>query len=319
MSGDADDGRLDPDDAFSVLGNETRMGILRELGRADGPVAFSALYDRLDVSDSGGFNYHLDRMVGHFVEQGADGYRLAPPGRRVVEAVLSGAVTDQPDLPRTGTDTGCQYCGEPVDVRWERGGVEVFCSACEGRYGRLYREGGGGGEPVEGYLGRYPLPPAGVEGRDPDDLLGAAWTWGNLEILALSSGLCPRCAARVEWDATVCDSHAPGAGFCSTCDRRYAVGVRVACTNCILATGGDPVVRLAATTALLSLLASNGYNPVQPEQPSAVERVHGDYEETVHSTDPLRATYTFAVDGESLSLTLDEDLQVVDRRHESAD
>jgi DNA-binding transcriptional ArsR family regulator len=91
---------LSPDAAFATLGSETRFAVLRALAEADDAVSFSALRDRVGMADSGQFNYHLDRLVGHFVERADDGYRLAPAGERVAEAVLSGAVTERPRLPR---------------------------------------------------------------------------------------------------------------------------------------------------------------------------------------------------------------------------
>jgi len=54
MTGDPDGtSTLPPDDAFAVLGNETRMEILRALGDADGPLPFSELHDRVGTRDSG--------------------------------------------------------------------------------------------------------------------------------------------------------------------------------------------------------------------------------------------------------------------------
>jgi endogenous inhibitor of DNA gyrase (YacG/DUF329 family) len=323
MTGDATDGdRLAPDEAFAVLGNGIRMGILRALGAADGPLSFSSLYDRVDVDDSSQFNYHLDRMVGHFVERTEAGYRLAGAGRRVVEAVLSGAVTDRPTLERSPVEEPCPYCGAPVAIEWEKGGVSVFCSACAGRYdhARPPHAAGDDGGGAGGYLGRHPLPPAGVRGRDADEVLRAAWTWGNLEILALASGLCPRCAATVEWEAELCESHDAGEdGLCEACGGRHAVSVRATCSNCILETGGEPVVALAAETGMLALLTGRGLNPVSPASVHRVEAVHGEYEETVLSREPLRARYTFAVGDERLSLTVDEELSVVESRRERPD
>lgn len=304
--------RLAPGDAFAALGNENRMAILRALGEDGGTLSFSALYDRVDVADSSQFNYHLDRMVGHFVERTEDGYRLASAGRRVVEAVLSGAVTERPALGRTTVDEACPSCGAPVAIEWREGGVGAFCSECAGRYGRE----NGSHEAGAGYLGRYPLPPAGLRDRDADEVLGAAWTWANLEILALASGLCPRCSATVEWETELCEDHDAGDGLCEACDGRYALSAQVACTNCILETGGEPVVGLVAETELLALLTGNGLNPVSPASVHRVETVHGDYEETVLSREPLRVRYTFAVGDERVSLTVDGDLSVVRSRRE---
>jgi len=302
--------RLAPDDAFSALGNETRIDILRALGDADPPLSFSELYDRIDIDDSSQFNYHLDRMVDHFVERD-DGYRLTRAGQRVVEAVLSGSVTESPEFPRTEVDASCPYCDGTVEIRYGTGGVEHFCRDCDGRYGTVGREDGTA-RPVEGYLGRNPFPPAGVQNRTPDEVLEASWVWGTLEVLTLSSGICPRCSATVEWSHSVCSDHDTDDGLCSTCEGRYAVSVHTECTNCIFAAGGEPVNALAANTDLLALLTAAGRNPVNPDAVPRVETAHGAYEERVHETNPLRAEYIFEAGGDRLALTVDDNLEVVE-------
>jgi len=83
------------------LGNETRVQILRELGDAGEPLAFSTLYDRVDVTDSSQYNYHLDKLLGHFVHRVDGEYALARPGERIVEAIRSGAVIGDPEIGRT--------------------------------------------------------------------------------------------------------------------------------------------------------------------------------------------------------------------------
>lgn len=73
MTGEADDAVLAPDDAFAVLGNETRLGILRALWDAynpqetDNSVPFSEFYDRVGFDDTGNFNYRLGKLTGDFV------------------------------------------------------------------------------------------------------------------------------------------------------------------------------------------------------------------------------------------------------------
>jgi len=304
---DAEDGRLPPDEAFALLGNETRLGVLRALGEAAEPLPFSALHDRVAVSDSGQFNYHLERLVGHFVDRTAEGYRLSRPGRRVVEAVLSGAVTDAPDLGRPRVEETCEYCDAPVEIEREGGSIAMYCTSCAGRYDRARGER----EAPEGYLGRLPFPPAGDRDRSADEVLRAAWTWGNLEILAMAAGLCPRCGATVDTSLSVCEDHRAGEGLCETCGGRYAVTVRVDCTNCIFDSGGVFSIALTASTAMLDFLTDHGLNPVAPESTRRVQQVHADYEEEVLSTDPFRARFTFEVDGDALTLTVDDDLDVV--------
>ena len=88
----ARDGRGETDeangypDALDLLSDATRVSILRELGRADGPVRFAQLRRRVGMRDSGTFNHHLSKLVGVFVERGEAGYTLAPAGSRLITA-----------------------------------------------------------------------------------------------------------------------------------------------------------------------------------------------------------------------------------------
>lgn len=57
--------RLSPDDAFTLLGNETRIEILQALWDVSDPhvdddaVSFSDLYERVGIEGTGNFNYHF--------------------------------------------------------------------------------------------------------------------------------------------------------------------------------------------------------------------------------------------------------------------
>jgi hypothetical protein len=310
-SADDSDGVLTPDDAFAVLGDETRLAILRALGEADGPVAFSDLYDAVDVDDSGQFNYHLDRLVGHFVRKIDAGYHLREPGRQVVEAVLSGVVTDTPTFDRTRVDQTCEYCGSTVEAQWRAGNVELYCTGCAGRYGRRH-DAGDAGDADEGYLGRLTLPPAGVRGRDADEIVRTAWTWTNLEVLAFASGICPRCSATVEYDLSVCWEHETDEGLCQSCDRYHAITVGVSCTNCIYYGSGAAALALLSETAVLDFLTDHGLDPIAPGDITAVNSAHEDYEEAILETDPLEARLTLTVDGDRLALTVDDSLTVLE-------
>jgi tRNA pseudouridine synthase 10 len=52
---------------FGVLAGETRLAVLRALVRADGPLRFSDLRERVDVRDSGRFDHHRRQLLGRFV------------------------------------------------------------------------------------------------------------------------------------------------------------------------------------------------------------------------------------------------------------
>ncbi|MFB6173369.1 MAG: ArsR/SmtB family transcription factor [Halobacteriales archaeon] len=316
MATDTEAGTPSPDDAFAVLGDETRIAILRTLGEADDPLSFSELRDRVGVEDSGGFNYHLDRLRDHFVRRTEEGYDLRGAGRRVVEAVLSGTVTESPTIEHTEIDVPCQFCGAPIVVGFREERVESYCTECRGLFGRDCCVDGPDA-PEGGYLGYLPIPPAGVEGRDPEELYRAAWTWANLEIMSMAAGVCPRCSATVEYSVDVCGNHDPGGTVCGECDRRKAVGLHVDCTNCIFDVGGTINIGLVANTDLLAFLTEHGLNPVAPEAVAAVNRVHDAFEEEVVSEEPFEARFTFGLEGDTLTLTVDEDLEV--RRGEGGD
>lgn len=88
-SDSGEDDCLPPDEAFAVLGNETRLAILLALNRSDGELAYSELKRQVGVYDSGRFNYHLDKLLGHFIDGTEGGYRLRDIGRRAAQAVVS--------------------------------------------------------------------------------------------------------------------------------------------------------------------------------------------------------------------------------------
>ena len=52
----SDPTRLAPDEAFTIVGNETRIQILQTLGEADEPLVFSELYDRVEYDTTANFN-----------------------------------------------------------------------------------------------------------------------------------------------------------------------------------------------------------------------------------------------------------------------
>ncbi|MFB6140256.1 MAG: ArsR family transcriptional regulator [Halosimplex sp.] len=103
----------DPADAFAVLGDETRLSILRTLADADEPRPFSRLRERAGVRDSGCFSCHLRRLCEYFVRETSGGYELAHAGSRVVSATEGRAddVTEGSRASAAETDE-CPVCGE---------------------------------------------------------------------------------------------------------------------------------------------------------------------------------------------------------------
>ena len=297
---------LSPDEAFSVLGDETRIEILQVLGESGGPMSFTALRDAVGLRQGGQFNYHLDKLVGHFVKKTDDGYDLRQPGRRVVEAVLSGAVTHDPELEPTPVDFECLLCGNSIRVSYRSERVELYCTECSGQYGQYVEDRESSFDNSGGYLGAYQISPAGVGDRSPYQLLAASSLWSHLENVALANGLCPRCGAVVTTAITVCEDHDRSEGLCSTCDNRHAVQVARSCENCGFSRGGMAINILATTLELRRFVAEQGIDPIAEGY-----KWGWDCEEHVRSVEPFRADFTFEVGGESITLHTGEGLEVL--------
>jgi len=302
---------LSPDEALSLVGNETRLETLRVLADADEPLSFSAVFDRVDYDTSANFSYHLEKLEGHFVRKTDEGYELLEAGRRVVEAVLSGVVTDTPVVEPTEIDEPCPFCGASIAVSFRQEHVDMFCPDCPGTFG-TDRSSRIRQLPSDyGHLGAVHLPPAGVQNRTPAEMTRAALKWGNLELLAVSSGLCPRCSAQFDESVVVCETHDSADGTCSDCGRRHRVQVRYRCPVCRFDEGGAAWIALWAHTDFLSFLTDHGIDPIAPS-PAQFSLLISSFEETVLSDEPFEARFSFAVDGNSLSLTVDKHLAVVD-------
>lgn len=299
---------LSPDAAYSLLGNDTRVKILQRLGEAGEPLPFSDLREAVGTADSGQFNYHVDKLAGHFIQKTDDGYELRQAGRRVVMAVLSGAVTESPVIERTETDLPCTNCGAPTEITYHQGWIRNYCTACPGNYTEPRR-----GEPTtdveRGYLGSLPLPPAAVRGRSAEELVLTALAWGQASLLVMSGGLCPECGSILDESVTVCEDHAVEESICDNCDGLHAARIHHECTHCIWEWTGRFDNGLLAQTELQAFLFGHGINFISP---TTNVWAQFDYEEEIRSTDPFEGRFTFTVDGDWIALTVDDDLTVTE-------
>lgn len=298
--------RLTPDEAFSILGNETRIQILQALGEADQSLSFTELRERVGVRQGAQFNYHLDKVVGHFVGKTEEGYMLREPGRRIIQSVLSGVVTDDPVLEPTEVDFSCRHCGAPVEVGYSRGKLLLSCTVCGGNYDEsTLREQGE--QNVSANLSTMSLPPAGFQGRTAAEALRTAATTAHLNAMAASGNVCPRCSAQVEHSVSVCETHDASDGLCEACDLRWAVRFCFCCTNCIYEADFPAVMALLDVPELLVFVGEHGLNTS-----SRGIEWGWDYEEEIVSTDPFEGRFTFTIEDDSMTLTVDENLSVVD-------
>lgn len=305
---------LSPDEAFAVLGDETRLQILQVLGETDRPLPFSDLYSRTDYDRTPNFNYHLTKLVDHFVRKTDEGYVLRRTGRRVVQAILSGAVTDAPVVDRTPVETPCFLCGGQMEVSYREDRLEIYCTDCGGTRSDSSATVDEPTEASDDIVGGVGLPPAGVHGRTPTELLRAAEIWSVAHGQATARGVCPHCSAPINRSVRVCEDHEPSDGPCDACGQRFGITTAISCTNCIF--GGESVFTsyLLGDTHMMAFLIDHGIDPIRPKAFHLTE-----FEETVLSVDPFEARFTFTVDGETLELTVNDEFSVIEatRRQES--
>lgn len=295
---DGGDTTLSPDDAFTLLGNETRIGILRALWEAhepyaeDNTVPFSVLYDRVGAEDSGNFNYHLGKLTDHFVRRTDDGYELTAPGFEVVRAVVAGGATENPVLEPTVVDATCVRCGRPIEIAYEDGTTWARCTGCEG-----YWRGEGG-------IFGFSLPPEGLRNRGPDGIFDATIVYSIHRFETMHNGVCPECGATVDASLDVCEDHDASDGICGTCGFYFQGIMTFVCDSCKFAWRSPSYAAAYRCPALISFYYDHGIGHVHSSW-EAIRRGL-EWHETLLSADPIRLRLTVILDEDELHLTLND-------------
>lgn len=271
--------RESPEAVFAVLGNESRLAILRALGEAEGAVSFSELHDRIDLRDSGQFNYHLGKLLDRFVRKADDGYSLTLAGDQLVGALLAGtytatAVTDEPiELPEA-----CPECRGSIAVTYADELVEMACLECGGWYNE------------------FTFPPGVLDQVEVGDLPRVFDRWLLTVLERTHAGFCHNCAGRVEGALTLDEAHPHGVTATHACER---CGQDASCSAAM------PVLFHPAGT---SFLYDHGVD--RRETPTWELAAAVDTTVRVTATDPPAAEVTLVGGEATLTATVGADLTV---------
>jgi hypothetical protein len=316
-------GRLSLADAYALVGNEVRARILLALsreraGRGEPPVLpFSELRDRVEADvPSSQFNYHLQQLVGTFVEnrgdgnaqllsgfvdEEPDGYALRPEGTTFTRFLRAGLARDGAEVESRETPLDCHYCGTTVRLTYRNSILHLQCPECE-------------------YLYDYDLIPPGVvdgveEGRnttvheDSPSVYDRAAEYVRERRLAFARGSCPLCGNAVDTSFLDADE--------TTYPRRdrRELFVNRSCDHC----GDRNYMRLGEVLQRDASLIAFCYDhdlDVTATPPWEIPFVVTDEGVTVHGTDPWEASLRVERDGDVLELTVDENLDVIERSRE---
>jgi DNA-binding HxlR family transcriptional regulator len=315
-------GRLPPETALSLLSNEVRAAILWHLserrgGQGPPPVlSFSELRQQAAPdTDSSRFNYHLQELVGPYVErveaddgwEGASrpvpgmagepevGYQLTPEGTTLIRTIRAWSAAGETDR-SLAVDADCHHCGADLSARYEAAILVIECPDC-------------------GYLYDYNLTPPGVltgaddEFSEVDDaaVLDRAAAYNRHVRLSFARGVCPYCGNDVD-----AEFQNPSETGYPRSDLREAL-IRRGCSHCgnkDNLTVGELLLR---EPRVISACLDHGIDvtttPIWKLPFAATDR-----HTTVRSIDPWTVAVELPFGDERATLLVDESLTVTEER-----
>lgn len=304
-------------DAFALLADETRLSILLALWEeydphgADNAVPFSRVFDRVEATDRGNVSYHLKELEGQFVRQPVErgGYELRETGMKLVRAIIAGAGVQDAELERTEIDRACPFCDAPTAVSYHDGVLVHSCTECEGVAPAEMD--------TEGFLSAVPFDPAGLAERTPEEIRAAATVAAHRQVQSLFDGLCPACSGPVERWLECCADH-DSEGACDHCGRKFGAWARFRCQVCKNHSTSSPKALALFEPAVVSFYDDHGISTrVRADDVERVRQVFDlldDHEMTVVSRDPPRVVVAAVHGDDSIRITFDEDVTVVNTR-----
>ena len=172
------------EEIYAILGHETRLKILLNLGELEGttstPVTFSTLRKQTGVRDSSKFNFHLRKLADQFLSHTEDGYYLTYIGRLIRRAILAGQYNpDHLALADILAESSCYNCGAALVVSYDDGRLRLRCTSCENLSYRIT------------------IPPSALASRDVETFLDAANQRVRTDIALLAKGMCPTCSGPI--------------------------------------------------------------------------------------------------------------------------
>ncbi|MEF8867773.1 MAG: helix-turn-helix domain-containing protein [Haloarculaceae archaeon] len=286
--GEADDEgitveRQSPEAAFALLGDETRVGIIRALGETpDEPMPFAELQRRVGIRDSGGFNYHLRKLRGSFVRRVDGGYELTYAGRQVVGAIYAGTYTANATVDAIPVEGECPVCGSDLVAEYAEETARIRCTGCEE------------------WRNEFGFPPGSLDQFSRQELPAAFDRWMQHVFGGILAGFCYTCAGRMDGrlvpDAT--DERIAGV----PAHAEFECG---RCGSTARASGAMPAL---FHPGVQGFLYEHGFDVRSDPSWSLGTASLPDI--SLESADPLRLAVTFEAGGESVTAAVESDTSV---------
>jgi len=278
--------RMLPAEAFSLLGNDTRIDILQAMldeNADNAPVGFTELFERVEMADSANFNYHLQKLTGHFIKQTEDGYEFRHPGRKVVSSIFAGTLTDRAQLGFFPVEGSCHACDGDLHGWYVDEVLTIACVDCAT------------------VLVRYPFPPGGIDERTPEELLQAFHHYVRHHYCLAADGVCPECTGPVETELRYEPTEADP----------LDVTVEHTCQRCGYDLQSSVGVNLLDNAEVLLFHSERGID-LSTEPFWHFEWCVSDACTEILSEEPLRLRLDISCAGDELRVVLDETLTVTE-------
>ncbi|SIR24570.1 hypothetical protein SAMN05421858_1974 [Haladaptatus litoreus] len=284
------DDRADPTDAFSVLGNEIRMAVLRALvdAEADGEdtLAFSELFEATSADNTAGFSYHLRQLTDHFIRKTEGGYTLTYAGREIARAIRAGTYTDSVDFDPIEISDPCPFCREEsLTAHGKDNYVAIECSACDRPTLTL------------------PFPPGGHRAHDRNGLLTAFDRHHRHRLSLMADGVCPECSGPTAAQVGYFDADSS----LESESKKKRPQARFDCDRCGCRLRSPVTLAVLEHPEVISFYHRHGIDI--RERP--VWNVGEEWREAVVSEDPWCVRVSTELDGNVLALFVAENLDVV--------
>lgn len=278
------DDALSPADAFGLLADETRLAIVetlvdRALGSMGDPTSFSDLRRAVGVEDAGKFNYHLGKLQPQFIQKDDDGYLPRFAALEAIRAARSGTLTERPEKRSAELDIDCPRCGKSVVAEHEGSRIEVQCGDDHIMFQSI-------------------VPPRTAADHSVSEAVRFATNEIQRDIEKLVDGVCMICGGSLETTVP-----AEPDGLSSDIDHVYA---GFDCTHCVFRTHLPIPIALFRHPAVIAHHWDNGVNMMDSSFFTPEFTFPGNT--TIVSEDPFEAHVEVPVDGESITLSVDDAL-----------
>ncbi len=203
-------------------------------------------------------------------------------GSQVIGAILSGTYTQRSEFERFELDTYCPDCGTELTATYEEERVTVRCETCDEN------------------RSTFGLPPGAFEGRDEDELQNTFERWLLNVFSLMADGICLRCSGK-----TVGSLVTESEYFYSDQD----AGIEFVCERCGDQRNGQHRDVSPPTSGGRRISLRPRHRPHR-RSPSGNSKWLNAENAIIVSEDPIVVSSTITLDGDELTLTVDEELAV---------